>query len=1568
MRFPTILCAMILFASTVAADAAWIGLTNPREEAPAVLVSRVATGTWQVRLTVPGVSQMSVQGESGMFDRIELPGEPVNGRDGEAELPLISRLIILQSDGDPYLELVSQDWVELDGTFDLAAGGEAGPGRPLDDYSTRDEFLPLDVLNVSPRQVLGGVPFAAATVRPVQYNPAQRRVRVLRAAEMLIHESGSGCELPAHVTETTAALLRALSPNWQETHLDDEVVKGTLLYIIPNNSDVPSNIYFQQLVTWRTRKGYAVVVAGPNEIGSPLTTTNVKAKIQQVYDNTRNTDHPLEFVGLVGDATGTYTIPTYRQQGFWYLSWGAGDFQYTQLEGNDLVPDVGMGRYCFSSTTEMALQLKRTITYERTPSAPSGGSSHPDWYRGGGLFVDGTGSGISPIFVMRWIRERMLDVGFTSSSIDTVYTSGCGTQMNNSINSGISLFFFRGYDSFGGWNNSDASGLTNVGRWPFMMGLTCNTNDFDDGSDDYCEAFLKAGTVASPTGCIGIIGQSSIDTRTRYNNTLLAGAAQALLREDIHTQGGALSRARVEMVINYPLPADTPHVRFFNHITALLGDPAVDVYTGTPETLYVNNPASIPIGTNTLTLVVTNAAAHAIEGAYVNLVKGSEVFTGQWTDVNGRVVFNFVTTSAETLFVTATKHNARPAVNYTLVTSSTMFVSPPSASFPLDDDSNPPSSGNGDGRANPGETLEMSVSLKNWGTTIANSVTGVLSITDPLATISQSTRTYGNIAAGATASPSGPYVFSLASYAPDGYTLQFTLTASDNAAHTWLSAIPIRIANGALAYVSSSLSGVGNGILDPGESGQLTLTLTNAGLRATPAGATAYLRSGRGGVPVTDSVGTFTSAAPAGQCNNAGNTFGITATSNAFPGERIPFTVIFPLNGGFADTVLFSLVIGSVSSSSPTPPDEYGYWAFDDTDVAFAKHPSYNWVEIDSRFGGSGTTLGITDAASERDTTVVVNLPFTFVYYGQSYTQICVCSNGWIAMGGDQAVHRDFRNYNIPSALGPDALIAPFWDDLLVTHTVSLMTSEEGDENAVQKESNEWLVKGYSSPAEESRGGSLDQGNDACPATVISSLPYADTGTTAGRANDYSGSCVGSSAPDVIYQFTAAATDSYRVSLCGSSYDTGLIIKTGGSCPGTTQVACNDDYSGCGTQSQVTFQGTASTIYYIIVDGWGTTSGSYTLSVTQVVDECSQATVISSIPYSNSGSSCSHQNACGNTAPDVMYRYTVPAAGESLAISLCNSSFDTYLRVRSTCCGTQLASDDDGCANMTSRIQQYFAAGEISIQVEGYGSACGNYTLDVQRYVPPVAGTVCTYHDAANHRFIIQWSRAAKFTGYNGAGPYPEETFECILKQPGYPATPTGDGEILFQYLTCANVVDESGIHGAESNDYATVGIENLDHSDGVLYSYYNMTSSTTPGIPGAAAMTNCRAILFTTQRMPPTTPRAPTGLVTTKSGNDLLLAWNPVRYDVDNNPITVSGYKIYGGTVPGFTPAPENLMATVPDTSYLRTGIPDGAKYFYAVQAYFDGGLESVAAPGEFPTAIQSDAAAARESDASKH
>jgi len=108
------------------------------------------------------------------------------------------------------------------------------------------------------------------------------------------------------------------------------------------------------------------------------------------------------------------------------------------------------------------------------------------------------------------------------------------------------------------------------------------------------------------------------------------------------------------------------------------------------------------------------------------------------------------------------------------------------------DDDNSTSSGDNDGLVEPGETIEMPVTLLNSGAGDANNVSAHLSTTDPYITITDADENYGDISAGWTAESSADYDFSVSPSCPEGdvtftlgitsdedsWTNQFTITIS----------------------------------------------------------------------------------------------------------------------------------------------------------------------------------------------------------------------------------------------------------------------------------------------------------------------------------------------------------------------------------------------------------------------------------------------------------------------------------------------------------------------------------------------------------------------------------------------------------------------------------------------------------------------------------------------------------------------------------------------------------------------------------------------------------------------
>jgi hypothetical protein len=102
------------------------------------------------------------------------------------------------------------------------------------------------------------------------------------------------------------------------------------------------------------------------------------------------------------------------------------------------------------------------------------------------------------------------------------------------------------------------------------------------------------------------------------------------------------------------------------------------------------------------------------------------------------------------------------------------------------------------------------------------------------------------------------------------------------------------------------------------------------------------------------------------------------------------------------------------------------------------------------------------------------------------------------------------------------------------------------------------------------------------------------TGTTCGMVDDYTPSCAGSSATDTAFYWIAPASGTYTFSTAGSAFDTVLHIYNG--VGNSAPLGCNDDANGT-LQSSVTLNVSAGQGLTIVVDGYGSTCGNYSLNI-----------------------------------------------------------------------------------------------------------------------------------------------------------------------------------------------------------------------------------------------------------------------------------------------------------------------------------------------------------------------------------
>ena len=977
-------------------------------------------GDHVLHFNIPEYELEDVEINGQYFKRPKIDGAGKTSLVGNPELPVITTFYAVEP-GKTYqaqVRVVESEFVDdvnilpLQTWDNVTTDEVVSFKRNIGTYTDVTPY-PKKLAVVSDPATFRDLELVTVSFTPFQYHPLQQRLEVIRSAEIELVETGTienESHRPARRSRTFEQLYRSIVVNYDRFMSDEEYQKPSILYILPSNSStIMSSV--NNLVNWRHKSGFVVNVTSTNTTGSSASA--IKNYIQNAYQTWND---PPEYVALVGDASGSYSIPTFFDN--WSSYNGEGDFPYSQLDGTDLFPEVLLGRLSFSSTTELATIVNKTIQYETNPYMGE------NWFTRACMVGDPSSSGISCVITKEVIRHYLEELG-DYNDVRTVYSGSFPNQMVNNLNDGLTFFNYRGYWGISGFNNGHVSGLSNGFKLCVATVITCGTGSFASGTS-ISETFIRAGTPSQPKGGVASIGTATLGTHTMFNNAVDLGFYYGIFADDLETPSAALVRGTLHLYQTYPSNPNN-FVNIFTHWNNLMGDPALRMWTGIPQTFTLTYENSIDRGTNFIDIHVADSDGNDMEGAAVTILKGSdEVFESGYTDASGNVTLPINSFAAGNMSVTVTAKNYIPHQGTVIINDATTNVNILAGQVVIDDDGNAPSNGNGDGILNGSEIIELTIPIHNYGTSSVDGLTGTLTAHSSNITVNMGTISYGNLDSNQTLFPSDQFVIELNSNIFEGQVVELRLTLNDDSSNSWEGMLIYNTAGSFLEVVSVNVIGAGDGVLDPGETADLQFTLLNSG-SVNAMNVSAELNTNMSALDIIDDSGVWGTILSE-QTRSSVDHFTVTANEGIIPGTIAHLFLTITGDDGFELLRTFTLQIGTVSVTDPLGPDEHGYYIYDSGDQIYANAPFYNWIEIDDRYGGNGNQLLISDNGDNGDDVIIRTLPFDFRMYGQIYSQITICSNGWISMG--QTSMESFRNYPIPGPGGPSPMIAAFWDDL----------------------------------------------------------------------------------------------------------------------------------------------------------------------------------------------------------------------------------------------------------------------------------------------------------------------------------------------------------------------------------------------------------------------------------------------------------------------------------------------------------------------------------------------------------
>jgi len=817
-------------------------------------------------------------------------------------------------------------------------------------------------------------------------------LHIIKSASFTLQGSGE-YPVPTDVSEAFIESYRTLFANFDSSYLVDLQFKKPSMLVV-SHTILNQNPTFTAFLNWKRATGIDIHLVYIEDITGGVSTTSVHNLIATKYAQLENKP---DFLLLVGGARAgvSYYIPAYTIIAPGSSDAVGTDFNYSLIEGEDYFPEMIIGRFSASANNLLNTIFSRIPAYERAIENTN------NWYNRATLVAANYASAslqpVTPIITSRWMAEKLRGIGYSTTEIYYGFPPGdTPSDITNAIDLGSSIVTYRGWGNQNGWalpqfQVSNVATLNNGARMPVVYSIVCGTGDYLHPSINPCfgEQWMTTIVNNQARGAVGFVGPTYLHTSTDYNNSLASGITWGIVHQNIRIYGSTVMRGKIEMYNNFPREREaSDNVPFYWRIYNILSDPSLNMWVKEPLTFPTTVPASVSTHDN------------AIEINAPGIAYGHATATRNNTDytfiriVNGHAILPLPNSDTGNVYVvTLTARNYKPIQQIVQISAETGVGM---LGYEI-----------GSGAFMAGQTAQVNIAIKNFGSTTADFMP-VLTTSSPFVTEMNTPQVNQNIPAGGTSNIG--YYISLAENCPDDIDISFNINLNGHNAKFSL------VAGGHVFEVTSAVPQNTAEVLAPGETATVTLTIHNPKSTAVSA-LTATVTALTNAINITQN--TFNIANIAADGDATGN-ITLTVGADCFIGRICPFQIVFTKDGQEIARSPFSMTIGSVDQTTVTGPDNYGYYAYDTSDTRYGDlAPVYSWVEIPS----PATSVSLPD-----DITQTIDLPFTFRFYGTDHNRLSINDNGWASFG--ETYNIDFRNWSIPSMLGPKDMLAVFWDDL----------------------------------------------------------------------------------------------------------------------------------------------------------------------------------------------------------------------------------------------------------------------------------------------------------------------------------------------------------------------------------------------------------------------------------------------------------------------------------------------------------------------------------------------------------
>ncbi|MCL4234364.1 MAG: hypothetical protein KJ042_07585, partial [Deltaproteobacteria bacterium] len=520
-------------------------------------------------------------------------------------------------------------------------GGSASPFAFDADVYESDALWPASPIRVGEVASIGGARVLPVTIHPVRWRGSANEIEIASRVVLDIAWTRADSGVPApRVSRAIDGILRrvAIVPTPISDGEDAWLpADGTYLIVCADSlCDAAA-----PLAEWKARKGFAVEVVPVSDIGESPTAAEIRTYLADRY---ANDERGLDYVLLVGDID---QMPTFL--GLWGT---LADHDYTTVDGDDYFADFIVGRLSGNTPDEIAVQVTKTLNYERAPDMADDAWFTSALTISGSDYFDDENAG--------YCADQAEGYGFPVA--DRYFQSNGKNTNDNvtaSLEAGRSWISYFGHGWEEAWSsvspqfsNSDAMGLENSGMPPAISSIACSNGAFDWGGDCFAEALMKAG---EDKGAAAVFAAARL-TPFFYTDSLGKAMARGYFSEGMDSFGAAAFYGKMGMYEEYPEAAGGQTQEVMQHFH-IFGDPDLPVWSAVPSAF--DEPVAVwDEIAKTLTVTITQGRG-GVEGALVHIFGEGADFAAR-TDTDGVVTLGYETMPAEAWDIVVTARNRIP--------------------------------------------------------------------------------------------------------------------------------------------------------------------------------------------------------------------------------------------------------------------------------------------------------------------------------------------------------------------------------------------------------------------------------------------------------------------------------------------------------------------------------------------------------------------------------------------------------------------------------------------------------------------------------------------------------------------------------------------------------------------------------------------------------------------------------------------------------------------------------------------------------------------------------------------